>query len=45
VLSLSPLWLAELVKPAATLSFQSWVNHGFELASMKVLKGAEALPI
>jgi hypothetical protein len=45
VLSLSPLWLAELVKPAASLSFHSWLIHAFVLASMKVLKGADALPI
>ena len=41
--SLSPLWLAELVKPAAILSFS--LPHTFDVASMKVLNGPETLPI
>jgi len=45
VFSLSPLCEAELVKPAATLSFQVRANHALDDQSMNVLNGAETLPM
>src|SRR5450830_1101509 len=45
VANLSPLTLAELVKPAATLSFHAWLNHGFEEASANFLNCQAALPM
>ena len=43
--SLSLLWLAELVKPAANLSFHFCSIQGLDEASMKVLNCPETLPI
>ena len=43
--SLSPDRLRELVKPAAILSFQPWVNQTLELASANTLNGADGPPM
>jgi len=45
LLSLSPFWLAELVKPAASLSFHSRRDQSLEVDSMKVLNAADRLPM
>src|SRR3984957_8610086 len=42
---LSPFMVAELVKPAAILSFHDCANHGLELASANFLKSADAPPM
>ena len=42
--SLSPLGLAEMVKPPATLSFQALVNQRLEEASANFLNCHEAIP-
>jgi hypothetical protein len=43
--SLSPLRLAEQVKPPATLSFQAPVNHFLLVASANFLNCHEAMPM
>jgi len=42
--SLSPLGLAEMVKPPATLSFQALVNQRLEVASANCLNCHYATP-
>ena len=42
---LSPLIEAELVKPAASLSFQAWPYQGFDDASAKRLNCQDTLPM
>ena len=43
--SLSPLKLAEMVKPPATLSFQAPLNQRFELASANFLNCQDTMPM
>jgi len=43
--SLSPLGLAEMVKPPATLSFQAVVNQRLDVASANFLNCQEAMPM
>lgn len=45
VCSLSPLLEPELVKPAASLSDQSWPAQREEVASPKTWKAPEAVPM
>ncbi|AEQ98073.1 hypothetical protein XOC_3985 [Xanthomonas oryzae pv. oryzicola BLS256] len=45
VVALSPFADAELVKPAATLSFHACANHGLELASANFLNCYAGPPI
>lgn len=42
---LSPLLAPELVKPAASLSTQTWENQRLLLASANAWKAAEAVPM
>ncbi len=42
---LSPFMPALLVKPAASLSFHSWLNHGLEDASANFLNCQLTLPM
>ena len=43
--SLSPEYAPDTVKPAASLSFQPWVNHTLALASINFFISAETEPM
>ena len=43
--NLSPLGLAEMVKPPATLSFQALLNQRLDVASANFLNYHDAMPM